>query len=55
MRRQLKLMGFSYDWEREIASYTPEYYKWNQWLILKRMYEKRFNLQRKKSFSKLVS
>ena len=28
MRRQLKLIGFSYDWEREIASYTPEYYKW---------------------------
>lgn len=39
MKRQLKLMGFSYDWEREIASYLPEYYKWNQWFF-KRMYEK---------------
>lgn len=39
MKRQLKLLGFSYDWNREIASYTPEYYKWNQW-IFKKMYEK---------------
>lgn len=39
MNRQLKMMGLSYDWDREIASYTPEYYKWNQW-IFKRMYEK---------------
>ena len=39
MNRQLKMMGLSYDWDREIASYTPEYYKWNQW-IFKKMYEK---------------
>ncbi|MBC2856281.1 leucine--tRNA ligase [Cetobacterium sp. 2A] len=39
MRRQLKMIGLSYDWDREIASYTPEYYKWNQW-IFKKMYEK---------------
>ncbi|WP_156286008.1 leucine--tRNA ligase [Oceanivirga salmonicida] len=30
MREQLKLMGLSYDWEREICTYKPEYYKFNQ-------------------------
>lgn len=39
MKRQLNLMGLSYDWDREIASYKPEYYKWNQWMF-KRFYEK---------------
>ena len=39
MKRQLKLLGFSYDWDREIASYKPDYYKWNQW-IFKKLYEK---------------
>ncbi|MGL5797801.1 MAG: leucine--tRNA ligase, partial [Cetobacterium sp.] len=38
MNRQLKMIGLSYDWDREIASYTPEYYKWNQW-IFKKMFE----------------
>ena len=38
MNRQLKMMGLSYDWDREIATYTPEYYKWNQW-IFKKMFE----------------
>ncbi len=39
MKSQLKKLGFSYDWEREVATCKEDYYKWGQWFILK-MYEK---------------
>lgn len=38
-RRQLKSLGFSYDWNREIATSDPNYYKWTQWIFTK-LYEK---------------
>lgn len=34
-RRQIKRLGFSYDWSREVNTATPEYYQWTQWIFLK--------------------
>jgi leucyl-tRNA synthetase len=35
MRRQTKSLGFSYDWDREVDTTDPNYYKWTQWIFLK--------------------
>ncbi|MDD3289634.1 MAG: leucine--tRNA ligase [Eubacteriales bacterium] len=34
MRTQLKQLGFSYDWNREVATYSEDYYKWMQWIFI---------------------
>lgn len=38
-RQQLQSLGFSYDWDREVSTTDPAYYKWTQWIFLK-LFEK---------------
>lgn len=37
--KQIKALGFSYDWDRQVSTHTPEYYRWTQWIFLK-LFEK---------------
>ena len=46
-KRQVKMFGLSYDWDREINTSSPEYYKWTQWLFLEL-------LKSKKAFQKIA-
>ncbi len=48
MRRQIKLLGFSYDWDREVNTTDPGYYKWTQWIFL-RMFNSFFDEHEQKA------
>jgi len=48
MEKELKRMGFSYDWSREISTCDSNYYKWNQWIFLK-MFEQGLAYKKKSS------
>ncbi len=47
-RRQIKSLGFSYDWSREVNTTDPEYFKWTQWIFLK-IYNSWFNPETNKA------
>ncbi len=47
-RRQLKRLGFSYDWSREVNTTDPAYYKWTQWIFLK-MWDSWYDLEQQRA------
>ncbi len=47
-RRQIKMLGLSYDWEREVNTTDPAYYKWTQWIFLK-IYDSWYDYRAKKA------
>ncbi|MBI9019275.1 MAG: leucine--tRNA ligase [Phycisphaerae bacterium] len=48
IRKQIKSLGFSYDWDREINTTQPEYYRWTQWIFLK-LYNSFYDAEQKKA------
>ena len=48
MRADIQSLGISYDWDRELATCRPDYYKWNQWFFI-RMFEKGLAYRKKSS------
>lgn len=49
-KKQLEIIGFSYDWSREVATHKPEYYKWTQWIFLK-LYDAWYDTKKNKARS----
>jgi leucyl-tRNA synthetase len=47
-KRQLRLIGFNYDWDREVNTSEPEYYRWTQWIFLQ-LFNSWYNLETKKA------
>ncbi len=46
-RRQIKMLGFSYDWDREVNTTDPNYFKWTQWIFLQ-IYDTWYDAEQKK-------